>query len=315
MNGTRARRNIVVLSLLAVAALAASACAPFTGNYTGPVTMTTASYRLGPFNLAAMNQPGWENESSTTNVPRPPGDVAIKTFKFDLVDSNGNPVDRMDVHLHHVLLMNAAHQSALCSGQEERFAGSGEERTPISLGGSYAYVSKSTDRWDALWHLMNMSDTAQAVYIQYTIQYVSVNDPAASRPVTPFFMDVTGCNSASIFQVPGNGGPGSVFTKSITYTAPWDGVAVSVGGHLHDGGIDISVKQDPSGPTGCTAVAKYDVPEPMDFPSSITSCVIHDYVHAGTQYTVTARYDNSMPHMDVMGIMLGYLWHGSPPSS
>ena len=300
--------------LIGLVALVAASCASVKGLYTGPVTVTTGVYRLGPFNLAAMDQPGSESEAVQAGVPRPPGTIGIKSMTFDLVDAAGNPVPRMDAHLHHVLLMNRAHTSPICSGEEERFAGAGAERTPLKLWGSYAYVVNSTDKWDALWHIMNMSESAQTVYIQYTVDYVAATDPAAARPVTPFFLDVTGCGTNAEFNVPGNGGTGSVFTKTRTITAPWTGVAVAAGGHLHDGGIDVSIKRAATGENGCTAVARYDMPEPMEFPSSITSCVMHHTVTAGDSYRLTARYDNSMPHTAVMGIMIAYVWHGTPPS-
>ncbi len=162
---------------------------------------------------------------------------------------------------------------------------------------------------------MNMSDSPETVYIQYTVDYVPASDPAASRPVTPFFMDVTGCGTNALFDVPGNGGAGGIYTKTRSITAPWTGVAVLAGGHLHDGGIDLTIRRTSNGAVGCTAIANYDVPEPMDFPSSISSCVMHDWVNGNENYTLTARYDNSMPHTAVMGIMLAYVWHGTPPLS
>ncbi|MEP6622867.1 MAG: hypothetical protein ABJC79_00340, partial [Acidimicrobiia bacterium] len=177
------RRWYRVLALVGFAVVVASACAPQTGVYTGTPTITTGTYRIGPFNLAAMGQPGWESNATQTNVPRPPGTIGIKSIEFDLVDGNGVPIPRMDAHLHHVLLMNAAHTSPVCAGEEERFAGSGAERTPMTLPTSYAYVTGSADRWDSLWHIMNMSATAKTVYIQYKVGYVPVTDPSAARPV------------------------------------------------------------------------------------------------------------------------------------
>ena len=147
-----------------------------------------------------------------------------------------------------------------------------------------------------------MSDMAQTVYIQYSVDYVPMTDPAAARPVTPFFMDVTGCGTNAEFNVPGNGGANSVYTRTRNITAPWAGVAVAAGGHLHDGGIDISIKRASTGEVGCTSVAHYDVPEPMDFPSSISGCMLDHLVNAGETYTLTVRYDNSQPHTAVMGI-------------
>jgi Stress up-regulated Nod 19 len=314
MGMIRRRRRFAFAAAMCVVALVSAGCASLRGVYFGKVTLTTGVYRIGPFNLAPMGQPGSEDQNVRAGVPRPPGNIGIKSMRFDLVDANGNPVPRMDAHLHHVLLMNSAHTSPICPGEEERFSGSGAERTPLSLYGSYAYITHSTDRWDALWHLMNMSDMPQTVYIQYTVDYVPATDPAAARPVTPFFMDVTGCGTNAEFNVPGNGGANSVYTRTRSITAPWDGVAVAAGGHLHDGGIDISIKKASTGEVGCTAVAHYDVPEPMDFPSSISACVMDHLVQAGQTYTVTVHYDNSMPHSAVMGIMLAYVWHGVPPA-
>lgn len=308
------RSHARLLVLIAAAALLTGGCASLTGLSTSSPTITTGTYRIGPFNLAAMGQPGSESNTTMLGVPRPTGAIGIKSVDFDLVDGNGNRVPRMDVHLHHVLLMNAARTSPICAGEKERFAGAGAERTPLRLWSSYAYLTSAGDRWDALWHIMNMSDSPKAVYIQYRVGYVAANDPAASRPVTPFFMDVTGCGTNAEFNVPGNGGPGSVFTKTRTITAPWDGVAVFAAGHLHDGGIDVSIKRNSTGQIGCTSVAHYDVPEPMDFPSSITPCILHHSVNGGETYTLAARYDNSMPHTAVMGIMLAYVWRGTPPS-
>jgi hypothetical protein len=38
---------------------------------------------------------------------------------------------------------------------------------------------------------------------------------------------------------------------------PRDGIAVFAGGHLHDGGIDITLRDDTSGLTVCTGTATY----------------------------------------------------------
>jgi hypothetical protein len=307
-------RSRSLYAFVAGLAVVAAACAPLTGVVTTKPTLTFGTYRLGPFNLAAMDMPGSESVASQANIPRPPGDIGIKTMTFDLVDAHGDPIPRMDAHLHHVLLMNASQTSPICPGEQLRFAGSGAERTPLNLGLSYAYRTAASDRWNALWHIMNMSEEPLTVYIQYKIGYVPASDPHASRPVTPFFIDVTGCGTNAEYNVPGDGGPSSVHTRTRTITAPWDGVAVVASGHLHAGGIDVSIKRDATGQVGCKAIARYDVPEPMDFPSSITWCGMHNSVVGGATYTLTSRYDNSSPHEGVMGIMLAYVWRGTPPS-
>jgi hypothetical protein len=130
---------------------------------------------------------------------------------------------------------------------------------------------------------------------------------------------VTGCGN-SVFNVPGNGGAGSTYTKARTFTAPWDGVMVYAGGHLHGGGIDLTLK-DPATGARCVMTAHYDMPMDemfataadmgmMDPPTMIDPCPAHNLVAAGNTYSLSARYDNSQPYTDVMGIAIAYVWHG-----
>jgi hypothetical protein len=119
--------------------------------------------------------------------------------------------------------------------------------------------------------------------------------------VQPLFQDITGCGN-SVYDIPGDGGPGSVHTKSRSWTAPRDGLAVFAGGHLHDGGIDITLKDATTNTVFCTGTAAYH--EDPRHLASINACQMHKLVTAGHSYSVTARYDNSQPYQDVMGIML-----------
>jgi hypothetical protein len=285
------------------------ACDPIVNAPPGGGEVVTGTFRIGPFSLAPEGQPGSETEASRANVPRPPGSFGMKSITFDVVDSAGNPVLHSAVHLHHVLLMNPARTSPFCSNWPERFAGAGSERTPMSLPDPYAYLVGSSERWNALWHLMNMSDTSREVYIQYTVGYQPGATAQNSRGVTPFFLDVTGCGN-STYDIPGNGGPGSVHTLARTWSAPWNGYMVTAGGHLHGGGIDIAIRDNADG-LQCTMVAKYDHVHPHDAPTSISTCPTHEQIGAGQTFTVTSRYDNSEPHQDVMGIVLAYGWRGS----
>jgi len=166
---------------------------------------------------------------------------------------------------------------------------------------------------------MNMDTMPMSVYIKYTVGYQKSATAANSRSVTPFFADVTGCGN-SVFNVPGNGGTGSTYTKARTFTAPWDGVMVYAGGHLHGGGIDLTLK-DPATGSQCVMTAHYDMPMDemfataadmgmMDPPTMIDPCPAHNLVAAGNTYSLSARYDNSQPYTDVMGIAIAYVWRG-----
>ena len=288
--------------------MAVAGCDPVVNAPPGGGEIIQGTFRLGPFNLAPDGQAGSESNSVQANIPRPAGAFGMKTINFDVVDAAGNPLPHSAVHLHHVLLMNPAHQDLFCN-RTERFAGSGSERTPISLPDPYAYMVGANDNWSALWHIMNMSTTPQQVFIQYKIGYQPGATAQNTRGVTPFFLDVTGCGNSE-YDVPGTGGPGSIHTNTRSWTMPWNGYHVSSGGHLHGGGIDITLRNDTTGQS-CPMVAHYEHTHPHDAPGSIDRCLIHKRALQGQTFSVTSRYDNSEPHDAVMGIVLAYVWRGT----
>ena len=308
MSGKPAPGRIV--SLLGVAALMLflTGCDPLVNAPPGGGETVTQTFRYGPFTLG----PGQEVQGApSSGMPRPSGAFGLKSAKFNVVDQNGTPVSAHDVHLHHIVMTTSARQDALCPGRAERFMGAGMERTPINFWGPYAYQVRSNDKWGSIYHLMNETPAgtpAKTLYIEYTLGYQPGATSTNSRFVTPYFMDVTGCGN-SVYDVPGDGGPGSVHEKSRSWTAPVNGMAVFAGGHLHDGGINISLKEDPPGWQECIGTANYH--ENPHHLAAINSCSMHQRVVAGNRYTVTARYDNSQPWEDVMGIVMAYIWHGT----
>jgi len=181
----------------------------------------------------------------------------------------------------------------------------------------YAYLVQAGDQWSSTFHVHTTTSTpASDVYIQYKIQYEPVTATSNFRSVTPYFLDVTGCweNSASIYDVPGGGGPGSEHVATATYTAPRDGIAVYAGGHIHAGGKNVSLTRDATGEDYCTAKATYSPGGHPNHPNlgqlqKVTSCLMHSQVSAGETFTVRSRYDNEFPVAKAMGIMLVFVWH------
>lgn len=289
------------LALLVVAA----GCEPLVNAPPGGGQTLTQTFRYGPFTLG----PGGERSGSpSSGMPRPPGSFGLKGATFDVVDQSGTPVSVHDVHLHHIVFTTSAHQDRLCPGRRERFIGSGMERTPINLGHPYVYMVSAGEQWGSIWHLMNETQTTRTVYIQYTLKYQPGATATNSRPVEPWFMDITGCGN-STYDVPGNGGPGSVHSRSRTWEAPADGMAVFAGGHVHEDGIDISLRDTAPNSPVCTMRATYH--ENPRHLASINSCPMHEKVIAGHDYRVTARYENDAPVEDAMGIVLAYVWWGT----
>lgn len=299
------RTRATVLAVLVGSLVLFAGCEPLVNAPPGGGQTLTQTFRYGPFTLG----PGGERQGSPpSGMPRPSGPFGLKGATFDVVDQNGAPVSVHDVHLHHIVMTTSAHQDALCPTRRERFIGAGMERTPINLPNPYAYLVSGSEQWGSIYHLMNETSTTRTVYIQYTLKYQPGANATNSRPVEPWFMDTTGCGN-STYDVPGNGGPGSVHSRSRSWQAPRDGMAVFAGGHLHDGGIDITLRDTaPDSPT-CTGTATYH--ENPRHLSSINSCPMHEKVIGGHSYRVTARYDNSQRWDDVMGIVLAYVWWGT----
>jgi hypothetical protein len=244
-------------------------------------------------------------------MPRPAGAFGLKGARFNLVYEDGSAVSAHDVHLHHIVMTTSARQDQLCPGRAERFIGAGMERTPIQLLGPYTYLVGASDQWGSIYHLMNETPAgtpAKKVYIEYTLDYQPGANATNSRAVDMYFQDVTGCGG-STYQVPGDGGPGSVHVKSRSWTAPRDGIAVFSAGHQHDGAIDITLKDGTTGSEFCKGVATYH--ENPHHLATINGCPLHHQVTSGHTFTVTSRYDNSQPYQDVMGIMLTYVWWGT----
>jgi hypothetical protein len=304
-------RRLAVLGLLGAAVLlVGTACEPLVNAPPGGGDTLTQTFRYGPFTIAAG---GEVMGSPASGFPRPTGSFGLKGARFDVVNSNGTPVPVDKVHLHHIVLTTSAHTDVLCPGRPERFIGAGMERTPISIWGPYAYLVGANDQWGAIYHLMNMTPAgtpAKTVYIQYTLDYQPGANATNSRPVQPLFQDVTGCGG-STFDVPGTGGPGSVYYKSHSWTAARDGMVVFTGAHLHEGGISNTLKDDTTGTNLCKSVVEYEHPDEFMHIMSINACVLHEKVIAGHSYKLTTKYDNAQPWQAVMGINLTYVWWGT----
>lgn len=301
-----AQRPVVAVAVCAVG-LVTAGCIPLENAPPGGGETLTESFYLGPFTLGAGQE---VMGSPTSGLPRPAGAFGIKGARFDLVDENDQPVSAHDAHLHHLVLTTSARQDALCPGRPERFLATGMERTPIELWGPYTYLVGADDQWGAIYHIMNQTPPGtppMTVRVKYTIDYQPGADATNSRPLNVYFQDITGCGN-STYDVPGDGGPGSVHLNSRSWTAPDDGIAIFTAGHLHEGGIDITLRDETNNATICRGVATYH--EDPRHLATINSCRVHFAAQAGNRYSVTARYDNSQPWSDVMGIMMTWVWWG-----
>lgn len=330
--GVRARRGIaaaVAVLLAPLAVTTAAAEAPIDGA--GAVAEVTETLRVGPLHLDADGNPGSFLAASDL-VPRPEGDFVLKGFRADLVYEDGTPVARDDVHLHHIAIAEINVEDPACPGRHAPglpdlpvrvILASGAERTPIRLNDPFGY-SEPAVQWGANYHLVNVSDTAQDIFIEYEIDLLPGLDHPDLVEATPYFMDVAGDCGTAEFDVPGDGGPGSTFTKSADFPMPSWGTILGTGGHLHSGGIatelhagngDLICRSTPTtAHTGHSASRTSHHGEHGPGVEAMTQCNgVMRRVEAAEVLRLSAIYDNEEPVAGAMGINITFVAHGWTP--
>ncbi|MFA9270454.1 MAG: hypothetical protein ACEQSX_06810 [Baekduiaceae bacterium] len=289
---------------------------------------TTKTFRYGPIKVA-----GYEVKQSdmTADIPKPDTDGFITRMSVDVVDKSGKPVGIDRLMLHHIVFSNLGRfggdkRDGTCNtltlldsktqlpAVVERFYAAGEERAELELPQGYGYPVKGADRWFMTWMLMNHKATDDEAYVQYKVTY---DDAPDLTPVKPYWHDVRNCKADPVFDVPGGGKPGSTFATSSTITMPEGSRIVAAGGHVHGGAKHLSMTQADCGGRqivrsepawGRASHPFYNVkpvlhePGPVNMSGVLTAQGFP--VAAGERLTLTAVYDNEVPHTRAMGIMV-----------
>ncbi len=262
--------------------------------------------RYGPFTIPASDNPGSHETAAHldqlfTNVQKPCTDCSIISFAPKVTYANGSEANwNTDVMLHHAVWMSSARNDLTCPSLPERFFASGNERTPILMPGGYGYRVGSGDSWNLLVDLMNMSGEAQTVYIDVIFGFGNATDQA----VTPVWLDIDNCGDSQ-YTI-----PAGFSDTHRDWRTPWAGKVVSMGGHLHDGGVFVEATNETSGQSICKSTPGYGTkPGSMGHLDLMTVCVDNNAVATfGSNDLIRLHsvYDTEMSMDDVMGIMLGY---------
>jgi plastocyanin len=197
------------------------------------------------------------------------------------------------------------------------FYGAGEERNVLALPPGYGLKLSKDEPWLMVWMLMNHRKQTDKAFIQWKVTYDT--DPGIKK-VNPYWLDVVNCHADPIFSVPGDGGPGSTYTKSYDLTMPESGHIVAAGGHVHGGAKNLAISQPDCGDRkiiqsdpawGMADHPFYNVRpilhEPGPIAMSGTLSGQGFPVAQGQRLRLTANYDNSLPHTRVMGIAMVYV--------
>ena len=255
-------------------------------------------------------------------VPSPRVDGYVVGMSVQVVDTAGRVQTDHDVMLHHAVFAKAFVPDYTCSSLRdlegrpsplpaERFYGAGEENLKLDLPDGYGYPNRATDIWGLVYMLMNHRNRASTVYVRYHVEYVTGE---TLTPVKPVWLDVVNCSADPIFTVPGTGGRSATFARAWEFTMPESGRLVAAGGHLHGGGLRLELRNASCGDRELfTSRPAWRTTHPMPImhepgPSHMTgfSSTPGIPVRAGERLRLRAVYDNTRPHMRVMGILLTY---------
>jgi hypothetical protein len=282
--------------------------------------------RYGPFALPAAapdaGHHGTEVPGLQFNVEKPCSDCYITGMQADLVKADGSRGGYSNgVMLHHMLLFNrdTGRTDATCGSSVlgllgQRFFASGDERTASVMPRGFGYRVGAGSSWSHMWELMTMSNVPESVYIQVTFDWVP-GSTAGMTNVEPVWLDVDQCGDSEV-DVPA--GRSSV---PYTWTVNRPGNLVGIGGHLHDYGVNLTMRNDSTGQMFCDSVAAYGESPlyvdhmGMEHISSMTSCGNADGTPVATlangqRVTISANYDAPQAEQGVMGIAVGYIAQG-----
>jgi hypothetical protein len=265
---------------------------------------------------------GGETHVSVVVPTLPPacGDCYLTSMRPDLTFADGSSanLDR-GLMLHHAVLIQPQRPDPTC-GREgvgfmgERFFAAGNERTPGNLPPGYGY-SVDGGPWVGIFEIMNHSDQFQMVFFDLTTTSVPRSDTSI-KPVVPVWLDVDNCNDSQ-FSIP-KGESHTIWKWKSSMT----GRIVGAGGHVHDGGVYMTLSNTATGKRMCTSWAGYGTkPAFMGTIESMSRCLYDRIgtVKAGESLQIDTYYNSSRAADDVMGILIAYVYEtndldgGAPP--
>jgi hypothetical protein len=278
----------------------------------------SAAVETMSFTAAPITVTKYEVARGVQLAPSPRVDGYVVGMSAEVVDVLGNPVAIQDVMLHHVVFAKLGVPDYTCSNiedysgqptpfQAQRFYAEGEENFALSLPEGYGYPNRGQDAWGLLYMLMNHHPHSMVVRIRYTVRYVTGE---ARAPVKPVWLDVKNCRADPVFNVAGTGKPGSTVSRTADFRMPESGHFVAGGGHLHGGGVSLDVSNTRCGslftsyPTWGLVFPRPVLHEPGPMQMTGFADVAGRPVATGDTVRLTARYDNTRPHVRVMGIMI-----------
>jgi hypothetical protein len=222
-----------------------------------------------------------------------------------MVDAQNRPLPNK--LLHHVAFWNTSRSDFLCANKEEHIFGAGGEMNDWPAIPGFGYPVEKGNRIRISTMFANPTAVSYpAAYLEVRVEY-RVAKPGATpalQDIYPVWFDVMGCGNSGYDLPPGQS------SRSHRFLLRYSGKLLGVGGHLHDYGDWLVLKNATTSVTIATLSAKLDkvghiVSMPIDSFASQGGYPLR----RGDEIEVIDAYDNpkgkALPE-GAMGIVVGY---------
>jgi plastocyanin len=228
----------------------------------------------------------------------------------------------------------------------QRFYAAGEERMKLSMPPGYGYPTSTTNTWGVVAMVMNHRSTVDHALIHYEVT-IDSSSLTAAKPywldvrdcrADPIYNIPSVAQKAKEAKKEKKGRKAPVkkhkkgkkkrkkatvkptITESRDYVFPESGRLIAGAGHVHGGGVGLTLTEPNCGnrevarsdPTwGLPDHPFYNVRPVLHEPGPINMSAFGSTtglpIHAGESIRLNSIYDDSLPHVRVMGIMVVYL--------
>jgi hypothetical protein len=258
--------------------------------------------REGPMNLPAHtgHMHAAQPPDLLWNVPM---DGWLFSYTPKLTDSAGGAVP--GTLLHHTAFWNINRSDFLCHNKEEHIFGAGSEMNVWPPLPGFGYRVQMGDRIRIETMVYNPTATGYpAVWLEVAIQYAPLADPAPVRSVYPAWIDVQECGHSGYDLPPGKS------TRTGFITLQFGGALLGVGGHLHDYGHELLLRDTATQKEIARLAATVDADGRLVSTPIKTFFETGGYaLNRGDRLEVSATYDNLSGKLipeGAMGIVVGY---------
>ncbi len=266
---------------------------------------TVTEMKIGPFVLPAA--PAGAVHGNNRPIPvivKPCDNCYIIAVDPDLQFADGRSATMADgVMLHHMVIFEPSKPDPTCGRSGlgalgRRVFAAGDERTSFHLPEGFGYKVDSS-RWAGIAELMNHSAQPQTVYLTAKVTHVPA-DKAGMKPVTPVWLDVANCSDSQYSVPAGKSATPWTWTSNIT------GRIIEAGGHVHAGGVGLTLDNATTKQRICSSEAGYGEGTHAGMVTSMSVCSWDSLgtVRKGETLKMTSLYDSPQAMSGVMGIML-----------